>query len=192
MWAMMLSLPRHLPPPRMRWPRVRLACTFQLPMLLHVPVTRKGTFNAAFRAPLRSMLSSINLSFAAPPPSGLHARCLGDGCGALAMLFASHESSFRLPAGCYIMAAHMVVGLTPGHASHFHTCLQCTESPGDLRGSRFSSTISPACMGGERTPISNCPCSWTISVVVLARITLFDSMAALFTLRRSSWLRRGG
>jgi hypothetical protein len=37
---------------------------------------------------------------------------------ALTLFFASHESSFKLPSGCYTMAAHRVLGLTAERASH--------------------------------------------------------------------------
>jgi hypothetical protein len=88
------------------------------------------------------------------------------GRGALAMLFALHESSFRVPFGCYIMAAHRVLGLTPGHASHVRKCPRCNESPSALRGPGSSSTTSSSSMSEEWTLISmlmdhipRCPCS---------------------------------
>jgi hypothetical protein len=88
------------------------------------------------------------------------------GRGALAMLFASHESSYRVLSDCYMMAAHRVLGLSPGHASHDRKCPRCNESPGALRGFGSFSTTSSSSMSGERTPISMlimdhvpiCPC----------------------------------
>jgi hypothetical protein len=76
------------------------------------------------------------------------------GRGALAMLFASHESSYRVPSDCYMMSAHRVFGLSPGQASHDRKGPRCNESPGALRGSGSFFTTLSSSMSGERTPIS--------------------------------------
>jgi hypothetical protein len=66
-----------------------------------------------------------------------------------------HESSFRVPYDCYLMAAHWVLGLTPGHASCARKCPRRNESTGDLRGSGSSlSTTSFIFMFEEWTSIS--------------------------------------
>jgi hypothetical protein len=51
------------------------------------------------------------------------------GRGALALFFASHESSFKVPSECYTMAAHRVLGLTLERVSHVRKCPQCNEAP---------------------------------------------------------------
>jgi hypothetical protein len=79
------------------------------------------------------------------------------------------------------MAAHRVLGLTPGQASQVHKRPRCNESPGVLRSYGFSSTTSSSSMSGERTPISmlvdHVP-------VVLAHIMLFGSIIALLVFWR--------
>jgi hypothetical protein len=106
------------------------------------------------------------LDFCGPsPPDCMHV-VSGTARGALAIFFASHESSFRVSFDCYKMAAHRVLGLTQGHASHVRKCPRCNESLGALRVSGSSSTTSSDSMSGERTPISmimdhipRCSCS---------------------------------
>jgi hypothetical protein len=46
----------------------------------------------------------------------------GTGRGALALFFALHESSFKVPSDCYGMAAHRVLGLIAER-------LSCSETP---------------------------------------------------------------
>jgi hypothetical protein len=84
----------------------------------------------------------------------------------LVMSFTSHESSFRVPCDCLMMAAHRVLGLTPCRASHVQKSPRCNGSPVDRRGSSSSSTSSLASMSLKRTPVSmlmghipRCACS---------------------------------
>eukprot|EP00966_Prymnesium_polylepis_P017012 392640-Prymnesium_polylepis.1 len=57
----------------------------------------------------------------------------GTGRGALALFFASHESSFKVPSDCYMMAAHRVLGLTAERAAHVRKCPRCNEAPSESR-----------------------------------------------------------
>jgi hypothetical protein len=59
----------------------------------------------------------------------------GTGRGALAIFFASRESSFKLPSDCYTMEAYRVLGRTMERASHVRLCPRWNESPPQSRGS---------------------------------------------------------
>jgi hypothetical protein len=48
--------------------------------------------------------------------------------GALALYFASHESSFKVLSDCYT-TTHRVLGLTAERASHVRKCPRCNEAP---------------------------------------------------------------
>jgi chemotaxis signal transduction protein len=75
----------------------------------------------------------------------------GTGRGALAIFFASHESSFKVPSIVITMAAHRVLGLTAERASHVRKCPRCNATPSESRGStRSSSTVSGTFMSGAR------------------------------------------
>jgi hypothetical protein len=111
----------------------------------------------------------------------------GTGRGALAIYF-----SFRVPCACYMMAAHRVLGLTPGYASHNLKFPRCNESPGVLRALGSSPTASSPSMFGERSPISilmdhipRCPCShYVIRLHDLIVLVLEKLMAEAGAIRR--------
>jgi hypothetical protein len=93
----------------------------------------------------------------------------GTGRGTLALFFASHESSFKVPSDCYILAAHRVLGLTAERAFHVRKCPRCNEAPSESYEYGSSSTVSGILMSGERLKaamlmdhIPRCPCSWYI------------------------------
>jgi hypothetical protein len=74
------------------------------------------------------------LVFCKPTPLDYMRVFSGTGRGALALFFASHESSFKMPSNCYTMAAHRVLGLTAERASHIRKCPRCNEAPSKSRG----------------------------------------------------------
>jgi hypothetical protein len=93
----------------------------------------------------------------------------GTGRGVLVLLFASHESSFKVPSNCYSMATHRAVGLVVERASHVRKCPRCSEASPQSRGSRSSSAVSGTYMSGERSTyaifmghIPRCPCAWYV------------------------------
>jgi hypothetical protein len=109
------------------------------------------------------------LVFSRPSPPEYMRVISGTGRGALALFFASYESSFKVSSDCYTMAAHRVLGLTVERASHVRKCPRCNEAPSESRGSSSSSTVSGIYMSGERSTthmlmdhIPRCPCSWYI------------------------------
>jgi hypothetical protein len=73
--------------------------------------------------------------FCRPPPSDYMRVISGTGRGALALIFASHESSFKVPSDCYMMTVHRVLGLTAERAAHVRKCPPCNEAPSKSRGS---------------------------------------------------------
>jgi hypothetical protein len=73
----------------------------------------------------------------------------GMGRGALALVFASHESIFKVPFDCYTMATHMVLCLTVERASHVRKCSRCNEAPTQSHGPGSSLTVSGTSMSGE-------------------------------------------
>jgi hypothetical protein len=94
---------------------------------------------------------------------------LGTDSGALALVFASHEFSFKVPSDCYTMAAHRVLGLTAERASHVRKRPRCSEAPQESCGYGSSSTVSGISMSGKRSTyamlmdhIPRCRCSWYI------------------------------
>jgi hypothetical protein len=89
--------------------------------------------------------------------------------GLLALLFASHESNFKMPSECCTMATQRVLGLIAERASHVWKCPRCNEAPSESRGSRSSWTVSGTSISGERSTtdvlvdrIPRCPCSWYV------------------------------
>jgi hypothetical protein len=90
--------------------------------------------------------------------------------GALALFYASYESSFKVPYDCYTMAAHRVLGFIAERASHVRKCPRCNEATSsESRGSGSSSTVSGTSLSGERSTsamfmdhIPRCPCSWYV------------------------------
>jgi hypothetical protein len=75
------------------------------------------------------------LAFCRPSPPEYMRMISGTGRGALALFFASHESSFKVSSDCYTMAAHRVLGLSVERASHVRKCPRCNEAPSESRGS---------------------------------------------------------
>jgi hypothetical protein len=68
---------------------------------------------------LEHSLCPLHFSLGAlyPFPAELHAHYVGYKSRGLALFLATHESNFRAPSVCYIMAAHCVLRLTPARAS---------------------------------------------------------------------------
>jgi hypothetical protein len=69
------------------------------------------------------------LAFCRPSSPDYMRVILGTGRGVLALFFASHVSSFKVPSDCYTMAAHRVLGLTEERAAHVRKCPRCNEAP---------------------------------------------------------------
>jgi hypothetical protein len=70
------------------------------------------------------------LAFCIPSPPNYMRVISGTERGALALCFASHESSFEaVPSDYHTMAAQRVFGLTAERASHVRKCPRCNEAP---------------------------------------------------------------
>jgi hypothetical protein len=147
--------------------------SLQLPALSD-PLTRSGDSGGHIPRSISRILRARAyldlMAFHTPSPSDYMRVISGTGRGALALFFASHESSFKAPSDCYTMATHRVLGLTAERASHFRKCPRCNEAPLMSRGYGSSSTVSGTSMSGERstsdmpvllvrhpTPRSDCP-----------------------------------
>jgi hypothetical protein len=109
------------------------------------------------------------LAFSRPSPPDYMRVISGTGCGALALFFASHESTFKVPSDCNMMAAHWVLGFTAERASHVRKCPRCNEAPLKSRWHGSSSTVSGTSMSGERSTVAlvmdhipRCPLSWYV------------------------------
>jgi hypothetical protein len=107
------------------------------------------------------------LAFCRPSPPDYMRMISGTCRGALAFVFASHESIFKVPSDCYTMGAHRVLGLTAKRASHVRKCPRCNEAPLESRGPGSSPTVSGTSMSSERSTaamlmehIPRFPCSW--------------------------------
>jgi hypothetical protein len=143
-------------------------------MLLPAQVTRRGTSSAAFRAFLRLVLFSIPWPYVRDPSPPDYMRVVsGVSRGALAMFFPSRKSGFRIPLDCCILAAHRLLGLTRGRASHVRNYPGCNQSHSDIRGSSSSSTTSYASMSMERMHIST---RMDHIPLILAHMMLFGFM----------------
>jgi hypothetical protein len=85
-------------------------------------LTRSGDFGAHIQQGISRILRARAyldlLAFCKSYPPDYMRVISGTGRGALALFFASHESSFKVPFHCYTMAAHRVLGLTTERASH--------------------------------------------------------------------------
>jgi hypothetical protein len=71
------------------------------------------------------------LAFCRPSPPDYVRVISGTGRGGggdLALFFASHESSFKVPSDCYTIAAHRVLGFTAERASHVRKCPRCNDA----------------------------------------------------------------
>jgi hypothetical protein len=101
---------------------------------------------------LRARAYLVPLAFCRPSPPD-HMRVIsGTGRGALAFFFASYESSFKVPSGCYTIASNRVWGLTAECTSHVRKCpRRCNEAPSESRRSGSSSTVSSTSMSRERS-----------------------------------------
>jgi hypothetical protein len=69
------------------------------------------------------------LAFCRPSPPAYMSVISGSCRGALALFFASHESSFKVPSDCYTMATHCVLCPTIKRSSHIRKCPRCNEAP---------------------------------------------------------------
>jgi hypothetical protein len=74
------------------------------------------------------------LAFYRPSPPDYMRVISGTGRGALALFFASHESSFKVPSDCYTMVAHRVLGLTAERAAHVRNALGAMRPLQNLAG----------------------------------------------------------
>jgi hypothetical protein len=101
----------------------------------------------------------------------------GTCCGALVIVFALHEFSFKVPSNCYTMATHHVLGFTAERAFHVRKCPRCNEAPASqYRRYGSSSTVSGNPMSSERSTIAvlimdhipRCPCSWYVIKIGLS------------------------
>jgi hypothetical protein len=90
------------------------------------------------------------LVFCKPSPPDYMRVISGTGCGALALFFSLHESTFKVPSDCYAMAAHRVLGLTAERASNVWKCPRCDAALSESRRPGSSSTVSGTFMSGER------------------------------------------
>jgi hypothetical protein len=112
---------------------------------------------------LRARVYLDILAFCIPSPPDYMREILGTGRGAVAFLSASYESSFKVPSGCYTMAARRVLGFTTERASHVLKCLGCNEAPLESRGSIIyfrRRSREPLCrVNAPQDHIPWCPCS---------------------------------
>jgi hypothetical protein len=161
----MARLRGHLRPPRGGRGRCRRACE-------RTPLwgpRRCAAVGRRIARILRARAYLDLLTFCRPSPSDYMRVISGTGHGALALFFASHESSFKVPSDCYMMATHRVLGLTAERVSHVRKCPRCNEAPSVSRGSGSLSTVSGTSMTCERSTtamfmdhIPRCPCSWYV------------------------------
>jgi hypothetical protein len=100
-------------------PATQLIC-LQLPT--PDALTRSGNFGGHIQRGISRILRArayhdlLAVCRSSPPD---HLRVISStGRGALALFFASHESSFKVPSNCYAMAAHRVLGCTVECAYH--------------------------------------------------------------------------
>jgi hypothetical protein len=129
------------------------------------------------------------LAFCRPFPPDYMRVISGTGRGALTLLFARHESSFKVPSDCYTMSAHRVLGLTAERAAHDRKCPRCNEAPSKPRGYGSSSTVSGISIC--RVSAQQVLCSWTISPGARALGISFTSTTVLSTCLKSSCLKQG-
>jgi hypothetical protein len=88
------------------------------PDALTRPSDTKGHVQRGISRIVKARVFLDLLAFCGPSPLNYLSIVLGTDHGALAMVFASHESSFRGSSNYYIMAAYRVLCLTSGHAFH--------------------------------------------------------------------------
>jgi hypothetical protein len=151
-------------------PATQFTC-LQLPT--HDALTRSGDSGGHIQRDISRILRArayLDLLASCRPSSPDYVRVIsGTDRGALALFFTSHESSFKVPSDCYMMAAHRVLGLTAERASYFRKCPRCNDAPSKYRRSGSSSTVSGTSMSVERSTyvmlmdhIPQCPCSWYV------------------------------
>jgi hypothetical protein len=68
------------------------------------------------------------LAFCRPSPPDYMRVISGTGRGALPLIFASHESNFKVPFDRFTISSHRVLGLTTERASHVRKCPRCNET----------------------------------------------------------------
>jgi hypothetical protein len=78
---------------------------------------------------LRARVYLDLLAFCTPSPPDYMRAISGTGRGDFALFFASHESGFKVPSDCYMMAAHRLLGPTPERVSHARKCPRRNEAP---------------------------------------------------------------
>jgi hypothetical protein len=111
-------------------PATQLTC-LQLPTLN--ALTRLGDSGGHIQRGISRILrvrAHVDLlAFCRPSPPDYMRVISGTGRMALALFFASHDSSFKVPFDCYTMDAHRMLGLTAECASHTRKCTRCNEAP---------------------------------------------------------------
>jgi hypothetical protein len=109
-------------------PTTQLTC-LQLPT--PDALTRSGDYGGHIHRGISRILRARAyldlLAFCRPSPMDYMRVISGTSRGALALFFASHESSSKVLSDCYMMAAHRVLGLTTERASYVRKCPRCNE-----------------------------------------------------------------
>jgi hypothetical protein len=154
----------------------RFAPNFRLTTLSLAREIMWPTFSGTLRAFFVPGPTMSFLAFSGSSPPDYMRVISGTSHGALALFFASHGSSFKVPSDCYTMATHRVLGLAVERTSHVLKCPRWNETPFESRGSL--STVSGASVPGERSTIfmlmgliPRCPCSlWSNTIQVLDRV----------------------
>jgi hypothetical protein len=170
-------------------PAIQWTC-LQLPT--HDALTRLGDSGSHIQWGISRILCARAyldlLAFCEPSPPDYMRVISGTGRGALALFFASHESSFKVPSDCYTMTAHWVLGLTAERATHVRKCPRCNDAPSESRGYGSSSTVSALLC---RVSAQHLLCSWTLSPCARALSISFKSTTGLSMCLKNSCLKRG-
>jgi hypothetical protein len=117
----------------------------------------KGHIQRGISRILRAKAYLDLLAFCQDSPPDYMRVISGMGCGALALVFASHESNFKVPSDCYTMVAHRLPGPTAERASRTRKCSRCNEAPSESRWYGSSSMVSGTSMSGDRSTTSTMP-----------------------------------
>jgi hypothetical protein len=127
------------------WPEVELVASpvstavapatqlTSLQLLTPDVLTRSGDFGGYIQRGISRIFRARAyidlLAFCRPSPPDYMRVISGTGSRALALFFASHESSFKVPCNCYTMASHRVLDLTAERTCHARKCPLCNEAP---------------------------------------------------------------
>jgi hypothetical protein len=112
----------------------------------------------------------------------------GTGRGASALFFASQDSIFKVPSGCYTMAAHGCLAPLRSTPLTFGSALGAMRLPHSLLGLDLRRRYrAPLC----RVSAPHLICLWTTSPGARALGTSFSSTIGLSTCLKSSCLKRG-